>query len=396
MANTRRIAIVGAGLGGLAAAIALRRQGFEAQVYEQAPELAEFGAGINISPNSVKFFQAVGLADKLHAISSEPVGLSWRDWSSDEISYSLQFGDFEKRYGAKYYVVHRSDLHRLLSEAVPQASIQLGKRCTLVEPRNGSVGLSFADGTSAEADVVVGCDGIRSAVRACLFGGEGPRYAGTMCWRALAPSDAPAEGLSRSLCEPMVRRGRVRRQLLRSARPVHQFRGVRQQPGWTEQSWSVPSSVDEMLAAFPDAGEKLRRMMAAATSCSKWGQFTGEHAPHWTKDRVTLLGDSAHAMLATFGQGANMAFEDAYVLAQWLNASADDPEAALAGYEAARKPRATRVQQLSRTEVHFKKLHSDWDRLRREFIFVTRHGSTTSGIYRWIFGYDPVTQWRGS
>ena len=96
---------------------------------------------------------------------------------------------------------------------------------------------------------------------------------------------------------------------------------------------------------------KLRRMMGEATSCSKWGQFTGEHAAQWTKDRVTLLGDSAHAMLATFGQGANMAFEDAYVLAQWLRASADDPDAALAGYEAVRKPRATRVQQLSRTEV---------------------------------------------
>src|SRR3954447_16247804 len=124
MAKARRIAIVGAGLGGLAAAIALRQQGFEVQVYEQAPELAEFGAGINISPNSVKFFQAVGLADKLNAISSEPVGLSWRDWNTDQIRYSLPFGDFEKRYGAKYYVVHRSDLHRMLSEAVPQGDIQ--------------------------------------------------------------------------------------------------------------------------------------------------------------------------------------------------------------------------------------------------------------------------------
>ena len=187
MGNARRIAIVGAGLGGLAAAIALRRQGFEVQVYEQAPELVEFGAGINISPNSVKFFHAVGLADKLHAISSEPIGLTWRDWGSGEIHNRLPFVDFEKRYGAKYYVVHRSDLHRLLSEAVPQASIQLGKRCTQVETRNGSVGLTFTDGTSAEADVAVGCDGIRSAVRSCMFGGEGPQYAGTMCWRALAP-----------------------------------------------------------------------------------------------------------------------------------------------------------------------------------------------------------------
>jgi salicylate hydroxylase len=396
MGKVRRIAIVGAGLGGLAAAIALRRQGFEVRVYEQAPELAEFGAGINISPNSVKFFHAVGLAEKLHTISSEPIGLTWRNWDSGEIYNCLPFDDFEKRYGAKYYVVHRSDLHRLLSECVPQASIELGKRCTLVESRNGSVGLSFEHGTSADADVVVGCDGIRSAVRACVFGGKGPHYAGTMCWRALAPSSAlPKDYHDRYVNQWSGDRGFVISYYIRQERFIN-FVCVRQQPGWAEQSWSVPSSVEEMLAAFPDAGEQLRRMMGAATSCSKWGQFTGEHAPQWTKDRVTLLGDSAHAMLATFGQGANMAFEDAYVLAQWLRASPDDPHAALAGYEAVRKPRATRVQQLSRTEVHFKKQHSNWDRLRREVAFVTRHGSTTSGVYRWIFGYDPVAQWRGS
>ena len=395
MGKARRVAIVGAGLGGLAAAIALRQQGIEVQVYEQAPELGEFGAGINISPNSAKFFDAIGLAAKLQAVGSEPIGLTWRDWGADEISYSLPFGDFQKRYGAKYYVVHRSDLHRLLSETVPQESIQLGKRCKQVETRNGSAGLLFDDGSSAEADVVVGCDGIRSAVRASTFGGEGPHYAGTMCWRALAPTDALPENCHDGYVNQWSGDGGfVVSYYIRQGKFID-FVCVRQQPGWTEQSWSVPSNVDEMLAAFPNAGKKLRTMMAAATSCSKWGQFTGEHAPQWTKGRVTLLGDSAHAMLATFGQGANMAFEDAYVLSRWL-ASSDDPDAALAGYEAVRKPRATRVQQLSRTEVGFKKIHTDWDRLRREFAFVTRHGSTTGGVYRWIFGYDPVAQWRGS
>jgi salicylate hydroxylase len=396
MSSANRIAVVGAGLGGLAAAIALRQQGFEVNIYEQAPELAEFGAGINISPNSVKFFHAVGLADKLHAVSSEPVGLTWRDWGSGEIHNCLPFVDFEQRYGAKYYVVHRSDLHRLLSEAVPQASIHVGKRCAKVESRNGKVGLTFADGTSAEADVAIGCDGIRSAVRSSLFGGEGPRYAGTMCWRALAPADAFRKDYhDRHVNQWSGDGGFVISYYIRRDKFIN-FVCVRPQPGWTEQSWSVPSSVEEMLAAFPHAGEHLRSMMGAATSCSKWGQFTGEHAPQWTKDRVTLLGDSAHAMLATFGQGANMAFEDAYVLAQWLRASADDPSAALTSYESVRKPRATWVQQLSRTEVRFKKQASTWDRLRREYVFLTRHGSTTGGVYRSIFGYDPVKEWRGS
>jgi salicylate hydroxylase len=395
MAKTRSIAIVGAGLGGLAAAIALRQQGFDVRVYEQALELAEFGAGINISPNSVKLFRAIGLAEKLHAIASEPIGLTWRDWSSDTIDNCLSFVDFEKRYGAKYYVVHRSDLHRLLSEALPQNIIRLGKRCTQVESQNGSAALIFADGSSAEADVVVGCDGIRSAVRASFFGGEGPRYAGTMCWRALAPTHAlPKDYHDRHVNQWSGDDGFIISYYVRQDKFINLV-CVRQRPDWSEQSWSVPSSVDEMLAAFPHVNEKLRRMMASATSCSKWGQFTGEHAPQWTRGRVTLLGDSAHAMLATFGQGANMAFEDAYVLSRWLRAKTDDPVAALVGYEAVRKPRATKVQQLSRTEVRFKKQRSNWDRLRRQWTFITRHGLTTGGVYRWIFSYDPVSQWQG-
>src|ERR1041385_8775076 len=124
MGNARRIAIVGAGLGGLAAAIALRRQGFEVDVYEQAPELAEFGAGINLSRNSVKVFRALDLADKLHAIGTEPIGLTWRDWGSDTIHNRLPFVDFETRYGAKYYVTHRSDLHRLLRSEEHTSELQ--------------------------------------------------------------------------------------------------------------------------------------------------------------------------------------------------------------------------------------------------------------------------------
>ena len=242
---------------GLAAAIALRRQGFEVQVYEQAPELAEFGAGINISPNSVKFFRRRRPRRQAacHRIRAGRIDLARLGLGRDSAT-CLPFGDFEKRYGAKYYVVHRSDLHRLLSEAVPQASIQLGKRCTQVESRNGSAGLSFADGTSAEADVVVGCDGIRSAVRACLFGGEGPHYAGTMCWRALAPSDAlPKDYHDRYVNQWSGDGGFVISYYIRQGKFIN-FVCVRQQPGWTEQSWSVPSSVDEMLAAFPNAGDK--------------------------------------------------------------------------------------------------------------------------------------------
>src|SRR5262249_36825439 len=188
----------------------------------------------------------------------------------------------------------------------------------------------------------------------------------TMCWRALAPTDAlPKNFHDRHINQWSGDQGFIISYYIRQGQFIN-FVCVRPHAGWTEQSWSVPSNVEEMLAAFPDVGDRMRRMLAEATSCSKWGQFSGEHAPRWTKGRVALPGVSGYAMLATFGQGANMAFEDAYVLSRWLHARADDPEAALANYEAVRKPRATKVQQLSRTELGFKKQHTAWDRMRRE------------------------------
>ena len=387
---------MGSGLGGLAAAIALRQRNFDVTVFEQAGELGEFGAGINVSPNSVKVFRALGLAEKLHAIGFQVEGLTWRDWGDGRLQHRVPLDRAEARYGAPYYVIHRSDLHRMLADAVPADAIRLGMRCTEVENGKDAAGLRFADGTHYEADLVIGSDGIRSVVRSSVFGGEGPRYAGTMCWRALVPAAAlPPDRQDNCVTQWNGKGGFIVSYYVRHGQFVN-IVAVRPQAGWTEESWSIPSSNDEMVAGFPGIGDTLRHTLRQATSCSKWGQFSGEHAAQWTRGRVALLGDAAHAMLATFGQGANMAFEDSYVLARWLDEHRDDPAAALAGYEAVRKPRASRVQRMSRMEVRFKKLGSPWERLRREFAYVTRFGSHTGGIYRWIFGYDPVKAWRGS
>jgi salicylate hydroxylase len=398
MSATQRIAIVGAGLGGLATARALVQQGFDVQVFEQSGELGDFGAGINIGPNAAKVFRALGLQDALHAVSFEPAGIVWRDWSDGRLLNRVPLDDAVTRYGASYYVVHRGDLHRLLAESLPFAAVQLNKRCVAVDLTPRSVGLSFADGSQAEADIVIGCDGIRSSVRKQVFGGESARYAGTMCWRTLVPTT----DLPRDIHDEHVthwtgdtREGFVISYYVRQRSFVN-IVAVRRQPNWTEESWSTPSTREEMLAAFPDAGSAVGEVLRNATKVYKWGQFTGEHAAQWTKGRVTLLGDAAHAMLATFGQGAAMAFEDSYILARWLAEHRDDPERALAGYEAIRKPRATRLQNYSRTEVRFKKLTTPLDRLRREWVYLTKYGTTTASIYQGIFGYDPVAEWRGA
>lgn len=396
MTTTRRIAIIGAGLGGLATARALILQGFEVQVFEQAPELADFGAGINIGPNAVKVFNALGLQERLHAVSHEPSGIAWRDWSDGRLLKRVPLEDSGGRFGASYYVVHRGDLHNLLAESLPPAVVQVNKRCVGVELRPQSVGLSFADGTEVETDVVIGADGIRSAVRKILFGGEGPRYVGTMCWRTLVPTSALPPNIHDGHVTHWTgttREGFVISYYVRQQSFVN-IVAVRRQPNWTEESWSTPSTREEMVAAFADAGSVVGEVLRNATKVYKWGQFTGEHAEQWTKGRATLLGDAAHAMLATFGQGAAMAFEDSYIIARWLAGHRDDPERALAGYEAVRKPRATRIQAYSRTEVAFKKLTTPLDRLRREWVYLRKYGTTTAAIYKNIFRYDPVHQWQ--
>ena len=379
MSNVRRVAIVGAGLGGLAAGIALRQQGFEVDLFEQAPALGEIGAGINLSPNATRVLDALGLVQRLREASFIPTGIAWRDWTEGRLQKLLPLNTPGSE--GQYIVAHRVDLHRILVEACGEAGLQLNKRCTGVELRDRSVGLSFADGTSHEAELVIGCDGIRSAVRKSVFGGEGPRYVGTMCWRSLVP----AETLSPGVQDGNVTQwggplGFVISYFVRQGQFVN-IVAVRRRAEWTEESWTVPSTNAELVAAFPEVGPQVGELLRQAKHCTKWGQYTGEHADQWTKGRVTLLGDAAHAMLATFGQGACMAFEDSYVLAKWLGAHRDDPERALAGYEAVRKPRAGLVQALSRTEVAFKDMKSPITRLKRQWTYLTRHGMTQAQAY---------------
>ncbi len=390
----RRVAIVGAGMGGLTAAIALSRHGFDVRVYEQSPDLGAFGAGLAITPNAVKVFGALGLQEKLREASFEPEGLIWRDSRDGTMQNHVTLIDATKRFGAPYFNSYRPDVHSILASAAPNSSIKAGRRCIGVETNNNSAGLSFEDGSSAEADVIIGCDGIRSRVRRVLFGGPDARYSGHMCWRTLVPVDALPAGFHDMNTDNWTGSdGFVLSYYVRQGRFVNVV-AVRPQEHWNEESWSVPSSREEMLAGFSRMGDKAQSLLSKAGEVYKWGQFAGAPAAQWTKGRATLLGDAAHAMLATFGQGAASSFEDAYALAEWMAAHRDDYGMALNGYEAARKPRTSRLQELSRTEVRFKRLRTPVQRLRREWTYLTRFGLTTNHMYRWIYGFNPVDNWR--
>src|SRR6202050_1873517 len=190
MTRAPRIAIVGGGIGGLAAALVLERRGAEVIVCEQSPALSEIGAGLNLTPNAVKALRALGVEDAVNAIASGSEFLNMRSWMSGRYISRMRRGDFRQEFGAPNLSVHRADLLGVLSGALKSTDIRTSKRCVSVEGRDRDAVARFADGSEVEADIVVGADGIHSVVRTSLFGADVPRFTGCICWRGMAVANA--------------------------------------------------------------------------------------------------------------------------------------------------------------------------------------------------------------
>lgn len=341
------IAIIGAGMGGLALGVALARAGRRVAVYEQAAQLGELGAGITLSPNAVRVIDWLGLGDALRATGFAPDRQWTQHWQTGAVlREAFRGADFADRHGgAGYYHVHRADLHALLVGALAPGVLRLGKSLIGV---TGDGAMGFADGSTAQADVVVGADGLKSAVRAALFSSQPPHFTGQVAWRGLVPVKAlPAEVKA---LPPGVHVGPGRlflRYPVRGGQLIN-FAAFVDLAGWEDESWSIASTIPELLGHF-DGWDPMVRAIIAATpdgSLYKWALHAREPLPGWIDGRVTLLGDAAHAMLPFMGQGAATALEDAAVLARCLTAFG--PDEALARYEAARRERTTVVQTQSR------------------------------------------------
>ncbi len=392
MSRPLRMAIVGAGLGGLVAAISARRMGFEARIYEQAAAFGEIGAGIQVGPNAVKVLRALGLEEGLARFGAKPEHHVGRNWRSGRVLFkSATRQACIQRFSAPFYQVQRSDLHAHLRSVLPEDCIHGGKRCEHVESHADGAELRFSDGTRAEADVVVGADGIHSVVKSLLLDPAAPRFTGVICWRGqvdaakLPPNLIPPDSLNW-----MGPGGCVVHYYVRPGKLVNWI-AHRKTDVWAEESWSVEGDKQELLDAFPGWHPSLQTLFRATERCYKWAIFDRDPLERWSVGRVTLLGDAAHPMLPFLAQGGAMAMEDGYVLAQCLHRQPDDIAGALAQYESLRKDRATRVQLGSRARADMCQVSSPLTTLRRDVGFLFNQLFNPGAAIQkadWIYSYD--------
>ncbi len=398
MPRAPRIAIIGGGIGGLAAALALERRGAEVVVAEQSAALSEIGAGLNLTPNAVKALRSLGVGDAIEAIGSGSEFLIMRSWKSGRVISRTRRGDFRETFGAPNLTAHRADLLDVLAGALKTTDIRLGARCTAVEARDRAAAARFADGSEIEADIVVGADGIHSAVRKSLFGADAPRFTGCICWRGMAPAGAvPRDIAIADGALWMGPHGHVVHYPVRRGELVNIVAHF-DSDAWTEESWTHECDLSEVMTTYAGWNSALLRLYPCSERWYKWALYDRDPLEHWSKGRATLLGDSAHAMLPYLGQGAAMAIEDGCALAAAIAREPGDLDQALADYERLRVPRARAAVLGSRARAHENHLASPWARLKRDVKFALRTrfggGDKTAFQVGWLYSYDVAQELR--
>lgn len=341
------VAVIGAGIGGLAVAAALRKYFIEPIVYEQADKFARVGAGIQQSPNAVKVHRWLGIEERTRAVAFMPTSSLNRDALSGKITNDHPLGAaVEARYGAPYLTMHRGDLHEALAALVPAGSLRLGRKLTCLRDDGGRVELTFADGSSAQADLAIGADGVHSAIRDQVAGPEQPRFTGRLAYRTTYPAALLGGfdiGSSRTKWWGKDRHI-VIYYVTAKRDEVYFTTSQPERADWmTRESWSTTGDLGELRAAFSSFHSDVQRVLAAAPQVHKWGLYERDPLPTWSRGRIVLLGDACHPMTPYMASGAAMALEDAVVLARAI-AEAETIEGALRLYESTRKPRASAVQ----------------------------------------------------
>jgi 6-hydroxynicotinate 3-monooxygenase len=363
------IAVVGAGIGGLAVAATLHHVGFDVRIYEQAPRFARIGAGIQMMPNSMKVLRQIGIEQRLRAVSFAPHSHLNRLWDTGEVTRELPMP--ESLYGAPYLCMHRADLHNALLSALPAEIICHGKKLVGLDQATDRVLLTFADGSSAHADAVVGADGVHSVVRELMLGADEPVHRGRVAYRAVFPAalmNGRSLGLSRTKWWG-IDRHIVIYYTNNAWSEIYFVTSVPEPAEWlTRESWSAKGEVVELRKAYEGFHPDVRSVLEACPDCHKWAILEREPLSRWSEGRIVLLGDACHPMTPYMAQGAAAAIEDAAVLARCLKATGGaNVGEAFGRYEAHRKPRTSVIQAISSANTWMKEGSSDT---------------------AWLYGYD--------
>ena len=352
------IAIVGAGIGGLVLALALRARGLEAELFEQSFELAEIGAAVALSANATRELERLGLLDHLSELSTEPTELIWRDGRTGARAAAHPVGidgAYRRRFGAPYFGIHRASLQKVLSGAHARGggskALHLSHRLTSISEDGDGVVLGFENGHTHRAGLVIGADGVRSAVRRWVSGRPGTVYSRTSAFRGIVPRAA-----LKNLPDPEAIQfwmgpdaHLLHYAIGGAAEDVNFFAVVEGPEQWPHaERWIVPAAPGEALHAFRGWHPAVTEMVAAGWVDKRWGLFVVMQPARWWRGRVGLIGDAAHGMLPHQGQGANTTIEDAVVLAELISrASLDDPALLFESYERLRRWRTRSVQRSS-------------------------------------------------
>lgn len=377
----QHVTILGAGIAGLTVARALALRGAAVTVLEQADAIAEVGAGIQISPNGAVVLRALGLGPALDAAGTRAEAVQLTDGPTGDTVLRLDLKGRDYRY------LHRADLIALLLDGAREAGVQIRllQRVDTVDLSGTRPRLTTAQGDRHEADLLIGADGLHSCVRAALNGPATPFFTNQVAWRATLPSPpgdpALAEvhmGPGRHLVTYPLRGGMLRNIV-----------AVEERSRWAEESWSLRTDPMDLRLAFEGFSPRVRGWLDRIEDVYLWGLFRHPVAAHWHGPRTAILGDAAHPTLPFLAQGANMALEDAWVLAHSL-ATHDTVEAALAAYQQARAPRCARIVQASSGNARAYHLHSPWREAAHAALRLGQRLAPEAPLRRfdWLYGHD--------